>query len=65
MRIKDIRKKTEQDLRKLLAELQDNVRSLRFKVASREVKNHQLLRLTRKDIARVLTVLKEQKNGSK
>lgn len=61
MTIQEIRKKSTGDLEKLVAELRENARSLRFKIASREVKNHQLLRQTKKDIARILTVLKEGK----
>lgn len=60
MKIPEIRKKSDQDLHKLLAELRDTVRSLRFKIASREVKNNQGMHETRKDIARILTVLKER-----
>ena len=56
----EIRKKSDQDLHKLLVELRDEVRSLRFKIASREVKNNQRMRETRKDIARILTVLGER-----
>lgn len=59
MKVKDIRKKSKEDLAKLLKELRENVRSLRFKIASKEIKNHQLLRLARKDIARILTILRE------
>jgi len=60
MKPREIRKKSPEDLKKLLAELRDNIRSLRFKIASKEIKNHQLLRLAKKDLARILTILKEQ-----
>lgn len=60
MKVKDIRKKSKEDLAKLLKELRENVRSLRFKIVSKEIKNHQLLRLARKDIARILTILREK-----
>lgn len=61
MKMSEIRKKTEEELQKILAELQENVRDTRFKIASKEIKNHQLLHLLRKDIARILTVLNEKK----
>lgn len=64
MKVQDIRKKSKDDLAKLLKELRENVRSLRFKIVSKEIKNHQLLRLARKDIARILTIL-EEKNATK
>lgn len=60
MKILELRKKSEEDLKKLLGELRENARNLRFKIASREIKNHQLLRQARKDIARILTVLREK-----
>ena len=60
MRVQDVRKKSEEDLNKLLAELRENVRSLRFKIASREIKNHQLLRVVKKDIAKILTVITQR-----
>lgn len=60
MKAVDIRKKGEDELLKMLGELQENVRSLKFKIASKEVKNHQQLSQTKKDIARVLTILKER-----
>jgi large subunit ribosomal protein L29 len=59
MKMAEIRKKSREDLQKLLAELRDNARNLRFKIVSREIKNHQLLRMVRKDIARILTALKQ------
>lgn len=64
MKIQEIRKKTENDLQKLLADLQENVRSTRFKIISKEIKNHQVLRQAKKDVARILTVLREKKHGS-
>lgn len=63
MRIQDIRKKSEPDLKKLLAETRENVRHLRFKIATKELKNPHLLKEARKDIARMLTVLEENINA--
>lgn len=62
MKITEIRKKSDVDLVKLLSELKEQVRNLRFKIASKEVKNHQLLRQAKKDIARILTIMKEKSN---
>lgn len=63
MKIQELRKKSGRDLGKLLAELKESVRSLRFKIASKEVKNHHLLRQTKKDIARILTILAEKQHA--
>lgn len=60
MKIAEIRKKSDQDLQKTLAELREEVRGLRFKIGSKEVKNHQMLRHAKKNVARVLTILKER-----
>ena len=62
MKIQDIRKKADNDLKKSLAELRETVRSLRFKIAAKEIKNHQQLKGVKKDIARILTILGER-NG--
>ncbi|OGE78276.1 MAG: 50S ribosomal protein L29 [Candidatus Doudnabacteria bacterium RIFCSPHIGHO2_01_FULL_46_14] len=56
----DIRKKSESDLKKMLVEMQASVRDLRFRNAAKELKNHQQMRGVRKDIARILTILKEK-----
>ena len=61
MTVKDIRKKSDEDLQKVLADLRDSVRNLRFKIAAKEVKNHQEMRMVKKDIARILTILGERK----
>lgn len=60
MKINEIRKKTEQDLQKTLLDRREEVRALRFKIASKEVKNHQLMRGAKKDVARILTIMKER-----
>lgn len=63
MNSEEIRKKSDKDLTKLLVELRDKVRELRFKVSAKEVKNHQELKITKKTIARILTVLKEREHS--
>ena len=65
MKIQDIRKKNEHDLLKTAAELRGTMRDLRFRIANKELKNHQQLRAIRKDIARILTILKEKEKGAK
>lgn len=60
MKMTELRKKNDEDLQKTESELREEVRLLRFKVASREVKNHRMLRRAKKDVARVLTILKER-----
>ncbi|MBI4049872.1 MAG: 50S ribosomal protein L29 [Candidatus Doudnabacteria bacterium] len=64
MKSSEIRKKSKADLERQLLDLREQARDLRFKIGSREIKNHQLLRKTRKDIARILTILKEGEKQS-
>jgi len=63
MKPRDIRKKSTEDLLEQFEEMKEQIRTLRFKVASREIKNHQQLRQTKKDMARILTILKERKES--
>jgi len=63
MKPRDIRKKSTEDLLEQFEEMKEQIRTLRFKVASREIKNHQQLRQTKKDMARILTILKERKGS--
>jgi ribosomal protein L29 len=57
MKIADIKKMGEPELRKNLASLREQVRDTQFKLHSKEVKNNHVLSSIKKDIARILTVL--------
>ncbi|HDY72728.1 MAG TPA: 50S ribosomal protein L29 [bacterium] len=61
MKITEIRKKSKSELDKLLQESKNKIRALRFDLASGKVKNVREIRKTRKDIARILTILKKEK----
>ena len=60
MNIKELKVMNSNELIKLLATLREQVRDLRFKIHSREVKNSHQLTVVRRDIARILTLLKQQ-----
>ena len=60
MKVEEIRKKTDKELQKLLAEQRDEMREVRFKVASRQFKNYKQINKIKKDISRILTVMKEK-----
>lgn len=49
-----------EEAEKMLFEKQDNVRKLRFDIASKQVKNVREIRKERKDIARLKTIIKEK-----
>jgi large subunit ribosomal protein L29 len=55
----ELQKKSKTDLEKLLKEKGERLRILRFGLASGKIKNTREIRETKKDIARILTLLKE------
>ncbi len=61
MKTKELREMNKNELKKLLAEKQESARKLRFDISSKQVKNHRQYRNTRRDIARILTLLREVK----
>ena len=62
MELKELRAKTAKDLSKLLAQSREKLRSLRFSVGSKQLKNIREFREAKKLVARVLTLIKEQAN---
>jgi len=61
MKIKELREKNTEELKKLLTEKQEAVRKLRFDIASKQIKNNRELRSNKKAIARILTLINEIK----
>lgn len=64
MKIKELKDKNAEELKKLLAEKREAIRKLRFEIATKQVKNNKQLRNDKIDVARILTLIKE-KNGKK
>ncbi len=60
MKAKELKQKTIKDLRKLERELREKLRGLRFDLAAGKVKNVREIRKIKKDIARILTVIREK-----
>lgn len=58
--MKDLVKKSEKDLRKLLDEKRESLRKFRFSNAGSRVRNVREGRTDRKDIARILTELNKR-----
>lgn len=58
-KIKELREKNKNELEKLLVEKREQARKLRFDIASKQIKNSRGLRNTKKDIARILTLIGE------
>jgi len=60
MKIAELQQKTKEELERILADNRRKMRELRFKLATGKVKNIKIIHQTRKDIARILTILKEK-----
>lgn len=58
MKISEIIKKTKEERENLLFKKREELRKLRFNTSSRKVKDVKTISKTKKDIARILTVLK-------
>ena len=56
MKIKEIREKSENELKKDLVERRNKLAKMRFDISAKQVKNHRDIRITKKDIARILTI---------
>jgi len=63
MEIKELKQKTDNELKDLLIHLRNSLRELRFNLIGGKVKNINEIHRTRRDIARVLTLLKQNKHG--
>ena len=59
MKIQELRQKSEAELKKLLPDNREKLRQLKFDLASGKVKNVRVIREIKKDIARILTLLKQ------
>ena len=57
-KIAELRQKSKLELQKLLQDNRERLRQLRFDLAAGKVKNVREIRLIKKDIARILTLLK-------
>lgn len=61
MRMQELRQKSKKELQKLLSEKKEQLRSLKFDLASGKVKNVRAIRQVKKDIARILTIFHQEK----
>jgi len=65
MKAKDLRSLNADELKEKLDTLRKDLLDLRFKRTSGELKNPLSLRITKRDIAKVLTILKEKEETQK
>ncbi|MBT4648946.1 50S ribosomal protein L29 [bacterium] len=61
MKIAELRKLDIEKLNEKLVELRNKNRELRFSIANNQLKNVRELRIVKKDIAKILTVLNEKR----
>lgn len=61
MELKELKLKTEKELKQILNEYRDKLRELRFKDANKQLKDVREIREVKKTVARVLTLLKVKK----
>jgi large subunit ribosomal protein L29 len=65
MKAKDVRERSDDELRKTLGDLEEQLFKLRFQKSTGQIENPIKIREVRKDIARVMTVMTErQAEGS-
>ncbi len=63
MKTVELRKKDKKELEKTVHEIRKKLSDLRFKFSSNKLKNVKEINNSKKEIARILTVLKETKNA--
>jgi len=65
MKIRELKLKTKKELRENLINLRDKLRELRFNLAGGKVKNIREVHQTKKDIARIMTLLERESRSEK
>ena len=63
LKLSELRDKTEHELQTLLADAREVIRSARFKVAYKQLKNVREIRAQRLLVARILTLLRSKKSS--
>ncbi|MFH1255626.1 MAG: 50S ribosomal protein L29 [bacterium] len=65
MEIKELKNKTEKELNQFLAESRGKLKDLRFKDANKQLKDVREIRIAKKDIAKILTLINAGKSAKK
>jgi len=65
MKAKELRQKNDNELEKILQEKRKKLYQLRSDLVAGKVKNVREIRMVKKDIARILTILNERKSSKK
>lgn len=62
MKAKDLREKNINELKKVIEEKREIVRKLRFEISMKQAKDHREMRNTKREIARIATIINEKNN---
>lgn len=62
MKIKELREKSNEELKAFLKEKKELAGKLRFDISSKQSKNHREFRKAKKTVAQILTLLNEKVN---
>lgn len=62
MKAIELRKKDKKELEKMIQEIRKRLSDLRFKFASGKLKNVKEINSSKKEMARILTIIKETQN---
>jgi len=60
IKAKELKQKTAEELAMILKENHEKIRAMRFDLASKKLKNTNELAVSRRQIAQILTILKEK-----
>jgi len=60
MKVIELQKKSKSELKKLITDKGEHLRTLRFSLAVGKLKNVREIRETKRDIARILTIMKHK-----
>jgi len=64
-KVKELRDKNISELEKLIIEKREYARKLRFDISAKQIKNTKDLRNTKRDIAKILTLINESETAKK
>jgi ribosomal protein L29 len=65
MKWKELQEKKENELKKLLAASREHLRELRFKAHNEQLKNVREIRIEKKNISNILTLINQKQKKSK
>ena len=63
MKIKDVRVLSDEEMKKKIDDMHRQLLDLRFKAATKQIKNHREIPQARRDIARIKTAQRERELG--